>query len=111
AHDCHWRAGLETLPAGNEGVPDRRMAAAFGVHLLLRQVHGMERRFRLGRPLRLHLRGTGGVYFSAAAVASSRGAWKIRLGNWDGIDYGQRGDPVGVAGFLVAAGDLPDGDA
>src|SRR5271169_2850249 len=81
-----------------------------GLHQLLREVYLLERRLRLGRPLCFDLGGTGDSRCRAAAPALSRAFGKNHLASGMGVDRGKSGDSTGIAHFLAAAGNLPDGD-
>ena len=48
ADDPRQRAGVEAFRRRRPSVRDHGLAAASGVHLLLREIHGLERRLRLG---------------------------------------------------------------
>src|SRR5260370_12827694 len=81
-----------------------------GLYQLLRQIHLLERRLRLGRPLCLHRGGTGDTRCRATAPALSRHFGKNDLARGMGADRSKPDDSVGIARLLVAAGNLPDGN-
>src|ERR1017187_3087396 len=84
---------------------------ASGLYRLLREIHLLGRRLRLGRPLRVARRRTGDARCRAAAHALPRDFGENDLARGVFADRGQRGDSVSLARLLVAAGNLPDGDA
>ena len=76
---CPLRGRVEALSARNSRISDRFWRALARVHLLLRHVHGLERRFRVGRPLRFHGRAVRRVHLCAAADAPPRGGRQNRV--------------------------------
>ena len=65
--------GVEAVPAGHPRVSDRMRRPAAGLHLFLREIHCLERRFRVGRPVRFDRGADVGIHFRAADDAASRG--------------------------------------
>ena len=59
AHDSSVRRRLEAIQPGCESVRRDELSAATGVHEFLRPLYGVERRLRLGRPLRFNHRRAG----------------------------------------------------
>jgi len=102
---------VEAPDARGTGLRCDLCASVAGVYLLLREIHVLERRLRLGRPLCFDRRGTGDTCCCAAAHALSRALGKNDLARGMGFNRSQPDDSVGIVGFLAAAGNLPDGDA
>ena len=73
------------------------------------RLHGLERRLRMGRPLCFHRSGIGRVYFGATAATLARVGGKAGVVDGNRTDRVQHRDPVGLAGLLAAAGNLPGG--
>src|SRR5260370_16369215 len=81
-----------------------------GLYQLLRQVHLLERRLRLGRPLCFDRCGAGDARCRAAAPALSRAFREDDLARGMGADRSQPDDSVSLVLLLVAPATLPDGD-
>ena len=73
-----WRLAWKRLRP-ESGIPDIFCCALLGYICFYAQLHRLERRFRLGRPLRLHRRRNGGIYFRPAAASPPQRTWQIRL--------------------------------
>ena len=77
------RRRLEAVQPGGQGLRHSGMSAAAGLHQLLCPLHGVERRFRLGRSLCLDYGRAGGAAGGSAAAALSRERWRFGLDRWD----------------------------
>src|SRR5208337_5068697 len=77
------------------------------LYLLLRQIHLLGRRLRLGRSLCFDCRRTSDAHRRAAADAVSRGVGKDHLVRSLGASSRQPDNPAGLVGLLAAARNLP----
>ena len=64
---------LEAVSSRDQSVSDRVFRPAVGLRLLLCAIHGMERRHRLGRPLRFYRGAIHGLHRRSIAVTPPRG--------------------------------------
>src|SRR5580704_5189188 len=85
-------------------------SAAVWIYRVLRAVHILDGRLRVGRSLRFNGRRYGGAAITAAAsaVQGESGALGVEVG--DRVGGSEPGDSGCVAGVLAASGDLPDGN-
>src|SRR5439155_25273162 len=72
ADDRDQHSDLEAHAIRSQGLCDNSLSSAACLYLFLREVHGMEWRFCLGRSLRVYCRGTGCVHLGAAAITILR---------------------------------------
>src|ERR1039458_9161389 len=102
---------MEAPDAGGARLWSDVASPASGLYRLLREIHLLGRRLRVGRPVRVNRRRTGDARCCTAAPTLSRDFGENNLARGVFADRGQRGDSVSLARLLVAAGNLPDGDA
>src|SRR5271166_2727979 len=102
---------METPESRATSVWSYLSSSAAGLSQLLCQIHLLGGRLRVGRPLCFNHGRTVDARCRPAADALSRDFGKNDLARGMGAGRSQRDDSDGLARFLVAAGNLPDGDA
>src|SRR5690349_5284862 len=97
---------MEALQRRDEGVHRCSIVPGTRLYMFLRSLHRLERRLRLGRPLRLNRGADGRLRLCAAAAEISRALRKAYLDRRHFPDRSELDNPDRVLGFLVAAGNL-----
>src|SRR5580704_6455742 len=109
--DCIAVSSMEAALAGSSRIPRRRFLTTLWLHRLLRQIHLLGGRFRLGRSVRLDLGGNGRDACRATADSLSRKSKHMVLARWIGNHLRQPDHSVCVASLLASARNLSDGDS
>src|SRR5215469_799464 len=105
------RPRVAQFQSGNQSVHPRRVRSSAGVHQLLRPLHGLERRFRVGRSLRLHHRAISGFHLSTLVITAPSTPWEVSVASRYGTDRDQYDRSNRLTGLLAPFGDLPDGNS